>query len=52
MPFASINNALHHLSFAKGGALVLSNCRLLRNCFEEIFKDASREAGIWFLEVR
>lgn len=29
------------------GALALSNCRLLRNCFGKIFKDAIREAGVW-----
>lgn len=34
------------------GALALSNCRLLRNGFGEIFKDAVKEAGIWLLEVR
>lgn len=34
------------------GALTLSNCRLLRNGFVEIFKAAVKEAGIWLLEVR
>lgn len=34
------------------GALALSNCRLLRNGFVEIFKAAVKEAGIWLLEVR